>query len=118
MFHTATPNRVVSTYFAPAVQISTLGPLSGGPTNGTLLPDDVLADIVHAEVTRVCNGASQYSVTFSNWYTSTAMDRALQGAAATGNPSTSLLSSGRQPRWPRFKYNDFGILYFGQRLRL
>jgi hypothetical protein len=118
MFQSAPPNRVVSTYFAPAVQISTLGALSNGPATGTLLPDDVLADIVHAEVTRVCSGASQYSVTFSNWYTSTAVDRASQGAAGSGNPSTSQVSSGRQPRWPRFKYNDFGLLYFGQRLRL
>lgn len=118
MLQSGIPNRVVSTYFAPAVQISTLGALSSGPTCGALLPDDVLGDIVHAEVTRVCSGASQYSVTFNNWCTSTAVDRASQGAAGSTMPPTSQLSGGSQPSWPRFKYNDFGLLHFGQRLRL
>jgi hypothetical protein len=118
MFPPATPNPVVTTYFAPAVQISTLGALSSQPTNGTPLPDDVLGDIVHAEVTRVCSGACQYSVTFNNWYTSTAVDRASRGPAGSPMPTPSQLSGGSQPLWPRFKYNDFGILHFGQRLRV
>ena len=118
MFLPSTPNRVVTTYFAPGVQISTLGALSSQPTNGTLLPDDVLGDIVHAEVTRVCSGASQYSVTFNNWYTTTAVDRASQGSAGSPMPATSQLAGGNRPLWPRFKYNDFGILAFGQRLRV
>jgi hypothetical protein len=33
-------------------------------------------------------------------------------------PAMSQLSGGSQPRWPRFKYNDFGIIAFGQRLRV
>jgi hypothetical protein len=118
MLQSGIPNRVVSTYFAPAVQISALGALSSGPTGGALLPDDVLGDIVRAEVTRVCSGASQYSITFNNWCTSTAVDRASQGAAGSTMPATSQLSGGSQPSWPRFKYNDFGLLYFGQRLRV
>jgi hypothetical protein len=118
MFQPSIPNRVVTTYFGPAVQISTLGELSSQPTNGTLLPDDVLGDIVHAEVTRVCSGASQYSVTFNNWYTTTALDRASQGSAGSPMPSTSQLAGDSQALWPRFKYNDFGILAFGRRLRV
>jgi hypothetical protein len=118
MIQQGAPNRVVSTYFAPAVQISTLGPLSSRPTTGTALPDDVLGDIVHAEVTRVCSGACQYSVTFNNWQTSTAVDRASQGAAGSPQPTASQLSNSGRTSWPRYKYNDFGILAFGQRLRL
>jgi len=87
-------------------------------TNGTSLPDDVLGDIVRVEVTRVCSGASQYSVTFNNWYTSTAQDRAAPGQAGSAPRSREQLSSGNKPLWPRFKYNDFDILYFGQRLRI
>jgi hypothetical protein len=118
MFQVGIPNRVVSTYFAPSVQISTLGALSSQKSNGSLLPDDVLGDIVHAEVTRVCSGASQYSITLNNWYTSTAVDRASQSTGGSNQPTSTELSSGSQPRWPRFKYNDFGIIAFGQRLRV
>ena len=118
MFQPSTPNRVVTTFFAPGVQISRLGALSSQPTKGVPLPDGVLGDIVHTEVTRVCSGASQYSVTFNNWYTDTAVDRVSEEAAGTPMPSTSQLSNDGQPRWPRFKYNDFGIIAFGQRLRV
>jgi len=40
------------------------------------------------------------------------------GAAGSPMPGTSQLSSGSQPLWPRFKYNDFGLIAFGQRLRV
>lgn len=118
MFQPSIPNRVVSTYFAPGVQISLLGALSPLPTDGAVLQDDVLGDIVHAEVTRVCSGACQYSVTFNNWFTTTAVDRASIGPAGSSTPGTSQLSHGNQPLWPRFKYNDFGLIAFGQRLRV
>jgi hypothetical protein len=118
MSQTATPNRVVATYFAPGVQISLLGDLSPVPPDGMVLPADVLGDIVHAEVTRVCTGACQYSVTFNNWHTTTAVDRASMGAAGSPMPGTLQLSSGNQPLWPRYKYNDFGLIAFGQRLRV
>jgi hypothetical protein len=118
MFQPAPPNPVATTYFVPGLQICTLGELSSQPTNGKPLPADVLGDIMHAEVTRVCSGACQYSVTFNNWYTSTALDRASRGPAGSPMPTPSQLSGGSQPLWPRFKYNDFGILHFGQRLRV
>ncbi|MGC1723523.1 MAG: hypothetical protein WA746_31470, partial [Isosphaeraceae bacterium] len=64
-------NRPVSTYFAPGVQISTLGAMSAGVQVSTPLPADVHGDIIQAQVTRVCTGASQYSITLNNWYTTT-----------------------------------------------
>jgi hypothetical protein len=115
----ATPNTVASTFFAPAVQVSLLGDLSSNPTEGDVLPADVLGDIVHAEVTRLCTGVGQYSITFNNWRTATAVDRAAQGAAGSPMPSVGQLGAASLPTsWPRFKYDDFSLLAFGQRLRL
>jgi hypothetical protein len=112
-----TSNRAVSTFFVPAIQVSALDAMSAGAQPGTPLPADVHADIIQAQVTRVCNGASQYSITLNNWYTTTARDRA-SGGASGPQPGARELSGLSQPRWPRFKYNDFGLIAFGQRLRI
>lgn len=118
MSQPSAPNRVNGTYFVPDVQVSTLGALSTGAQNGTALDDDVLGDIIQAEVTRVCSGASQYSITFNNWYTSTASDRNTRSGSGVSTPGARELSGLSQPLWPRFKYNDFNLLAFGQRLRV
>jgi hypothetical protein len=111
-----TLNRPVSTYFVPGVQISTLGAMSAGTQASTPLPADVHGDVIQAQVTRVCSGASQYSITLNNWYTTTAGDRA--NGAADHQAVARELSGLSQPRWPRFKYNDFALIAFGQRLRI
>jgi len=108
-------------YYVPEVRISTLDrELKGGREPGNLLPADVLGDLVHAEVTRVNTGASQYTLTFNNWFLSTAADRQRQGDAGSGGPRETIDpdNAARSPFWPRFKYNDFSYLCFGDRLRV
>lgn len=106
-------DRPGSSYFAPGVRVQRLDALVAGSQEGEDLPADVAADIQSVEITRVHNGASQYSITLSNWYTTTATDRA--GPRAVGEREIR----GRDvPEWPRYKYNAFDVLSFGQRLRI
>jgi uncharacterized protein len=113
------PSPVVSTYFIPGLRISTLlSPLAAGSESAKELSPDVLGDVVQAEVTRVCNGASQYSFTLNNYKPGTIyapVSNAL-GIANALNPTS--LSAGPEPSWPPYKYNDFSIIAFGQRLRI
>ena len=110
----STNTRPVSTYFAPAVRVRQLpAKLSAGAEPGDDLPADVLGDLLSAQVTLLNTGSSQYSLTFNNWYATTATDR-----AGPDRPGDRELASGGRPLWPRFKYNDFSLLYFGQRLRV
>ncbi|HEY3857286.1 MAG TPA: hypothetical protein VGO67_23120 [Verrucomicrobiae bacterium] len=118
MPQSSSPNRVVSSYFAPGIQVSKLKALSSGAQIGKALDGDVLGDIIKAEVTQVCSGASQYSITFNNWNTTTAADRSGRNGSDDPIPDARELSGVSQPRWPRFKYNDFSLLAFGQRLRV
>lgn len=108
-----TAERPGSSYFAPGVRVQRLGPLQTGPQEGEDLPSDVAADIQRVEVTRVCNGASQYAITLGNWYTSTAADR--RGASGDGERE---LRGRDEPAWPRYKYNSFDLIAFGDRLRI
>ncbi len=118
MTQSSPPNRVASTYFVPGVQISELDALSSGPQNGLTLAADILGDIISAEVTRVCSGASQYSITFNNAYTTTASDPSTRNGSGSPTPGSRQLSGLSLPLWPRFKYNDFSVMAFGQRLRV
>ena len=90
----------------PEVRLVKLGPLRAGPEPGTVL-EDVRGDLIKVEVTRVCSGLSQYSITLSNWHHSLPRER--EG----GTPSTE-----RNVIFPRYKYNHFDLLSFGQRLRI
>jgi hypothetical protein len=108
-------NRPGTAYFVPGVRISKLGPFQRGaaPAQAVELPSDVLADVLQVEVTRVNTVASQFSVTFNNWYTTTAADR-----AAPERLGAREIQGRSQPLWPRYKYNDFSLLAFGDRLRI
>ena len=84
--------------YAPEVRIATLGTdlkLAGQGEKGTLLPPDVLGDLVRADVTRVNSGASQYSLTFNNWYLSTARAiSVVKYLASKGIPESRLAAAG------------------------
>lgn len=124
----AQANRPGRAYFVPGIRIARLEPRLSPGEQGTLLPQDVIYDVLRVEVNRVATGASQYSVTFNNWYAATGTDRAEHGSAgAPPSPSARGLGSpaaehelvqGRNPTWPRFKYNDFFLVRFGDRLRI
>lgn len=105
----------------PSINVSVLG-LAPQKTSepGTPLAMSVLRDIVRAEVTLVSTGLSQYSITFNNWLLTLPGDptpATTGNAIATGQPPTQSGAPGG-PTWPRFKYDDFAILAFGQRLRI
>lgn len=106
-------DRPGSSFFAPGVRIRKLDALQAGLQPGEDIPADMAADIQSVEVTRVHNGGSQYSITLNNWYTSTAADR--RGTRAIGQRE---LHGRETPEWPRWKYNGFDLLSFGQRLRI
>jgi hypothetical protein len=114
-------NRPGSSTYVPAVRVVRLQKLTG-PDKGKgaegVLPNGLLGDLVRAEITRVNTGASQYSLTFNNWYHATLQQRK-QTSDETGgaNPSDGL-ERADAPFWPRFKYNDFALLRFGERLRI
>jgi hypothetical protein len=91
--------RAGRSFYVPEVRIAKLGQLRSGPEAGDIL-QDLRGDILRVEVTRVASGLSQYSITLNNWF-----------------------PTGRAPReqkhlFPRFKYNHFDVLGFGQRLRI
>lgn len=100
-------------YFAPGVRIMKLDALQAGAQAGTPLPGDVMGDVQRVEVVRSNTGASQYTIVLNNWYTTTAADRRAQ--ASDGERE---LAGRSNPPWPRYKYNDFALLAFGQRLRI
>ena len=106
--------------YAPGVRISLLGAtIQRTGETGTLLPGNVLGDLVRAEVTRVNTGASQYSLTFNNFFLSTAIDRDPRSDVFGDDDIREALDKPNNlPVWPRFKYNDFTTLKFGRRLRI
>jgi len=116
----ATPDRPGTSYYAPGVRVSRLGAsVQASSEKGTLLSKDVLGDIVHAEVTRLNTGVSTYSLTFNNWFLSTAEDRSGKSdGLGAGSPQEALDGKTNLPYWPRFKYDDFTVLPFGARLRV
>jgi hypothetical protein len=114
----ASPQSVTSTYFVPGLRISILPPnLTAVSQPGTVLADDVLGDIIHAEVTRVCTGASQFSFTLNNYIANTIYSPNTNSLTA-GAATPSSLSGGVRPAWPPYKYNDFSLIAFGTRLRI
>jgi hypothetical protein len=116
----AVPDRPGTSYYVPGVRVSKLQPkLQAGSEAGTLLPRSVLGDLVRADVTRVNTGVSQYSLTFNNWFLATAQDREQHlDDLGDGGPREAADGTSRAPFWPRFKYNDFAVLAFGDRLRI
>ena len=99
-------------YLAPAVRLMKLPDVPrAGAEAGEAIESDVLGDLLRLEVTRAHTESAQYSLTFNNWYASTAVERAKE-------LDTREIAGGRSPRWPRYKYNDFQLLRFGQRLRI
>ena len=91
-------------YFVPEARLLKLTGKAGTAEEGEEIPN-LRGDIVRMEVTRVNDGAGQYSVTLNNWDDALPSDRKGNG----GNGSSAL---------PRYKYNDFQTLVFGTRLRL
>ena len=111
-----------SAYFAPGVRLAKLAAqLQPQGEAGDVLPPDVHADIVRAEVTLTNTGLATWSLTLNNAYLSTAADRPADdptGGAAGAVDARERLDAHRTPFWPRFKYDDFGVLRFGDRLRV
>lgn len=101
----------------PGVRVAKLADRIQAGDKGTVLPADVLGDLMQVTVTRTNTGASQYSATFNNAYLSTARDRANRGSTGA-SPGPVERMTGDMPFWPRFKYNDFTTLKFGDRLRI
>lgn len=107
-----------TSYYVPGVRIVKLSPtIQAGGEAGQLLDRDVLADVLSVEVTRVATGASTYKIRLNNWYTSTATDRSGEADELTALAARESTRAG-SPHWPRFKYNDFSLLAFGDRLRI
>lgn len=102
------------TYFVPGVRIMMLGPLSTGRDDGTELTT-LRPDIIKVEVTLVNHGSGQYCITLNNWYDTLPADRR-KDASVRGNEIINTTTD--QPLWPRWKYNDFQTIQFGNRLRI
>jgi hypothetical protein len=105
---------------APSVRVSALGPTPmAGPEPGAPLPPDVLGDVLRVEVTQVNTGLSQYTIVLNNAFLTLPAERRTMnpGALAASGP-VERLTPANTPFWPRFKYNDFVLLQFGQRLRI
>src|SRR5215831_337984 len=102
------------TYFVPGVRIMELGELKPGPEPGRQMIE-LEPDIISVEVTQVNTGSGQYCITLNNWFDTLPADR-----PNLVNPvgDKRELFAGGQPLWPRFKYDDFAVLRFGQRLRI
>ena len=114
----AAPQSIASTYFVPGLRISTLpANLTAVSQPGTVLPDDVMGDVIQAEVTRVCTGASQFSFTLNNYIANTIYSPDKNSLTA-GAATPASLSGGVKPAWPPYKYNDFSLIAFGTRLRI
>jgi hypothetical protein len=103
-----------TTYFVPGARIRKLRPeLRAGPEAGEDLAF-LQPDVLRVEVTRVHTGAAQYAITLNNWFDSLPADRQDARNVVTQQEH---LQNGR-PLWPRFKYNDFRHVRFGDRLRI
>jgi hypothetical protein len=100
-----------TTFYAPGVRLTRLASqLRLGAEPGMPMPE-VDPDVLRVEVTRVNTGAAQYSITLNNWHDT------LPGDRAKGFGADESLRDGT-PLWPRYKYNDFDLLRFGDRLRV
>jgi hypothetical protein len=100
----AVPSRPGYPYFAPEARLMRLSGKAGAAEKGEEIAD-IRGDILRLEVTRVNDGAGQYSVTLNNWDDILPSDR-------------KRLKEEGKPALPRYKYNDFQTLVFGTRLRL
>ena len=109
----ADATRPGQTYFVPGVRISKLGKLRPGPEKGVELTE-AQYDILSVKVTLVHHGAGQYCITLNNWYDTLPADRKQPHPPRMANE----VMIGNVPAWPRFKYNDFSIFQFGDRLRI
>lgn len=109
----ADATRPGQTYFVPGVRIVKLGKLKPGPEKGIELTE-AQADILAVQVTLVHHGVGQYCIRLSNWYDSLPEDR----KPPQPPRMASEVMVGSVPAWPRFKYNDFQIFQFGDRLRI
>jgi len=113
-------------FYVPSVRVVKLAQtIQPGVEKGETLDQDILGDILQVEVTRVSSGMAQYRVTLNNWYLSTAADREHDDAIRRlslgfiqPGGHTREAMTGTRPAWPRFKYNDFSLLAFGDRLRI
>jgi hypothetical protein len=109
-----------TSFYVPGVRVVKLSremKKDGERDEGTLLDKDILGDLLRVQVTRSSSGPSKYQLTLNNWYLSTAVDRAhdTDEFRRLGARETIV---GTNPAWPRFKYNDFSLLAFGDRLRV
>lgn len=104
----------------PGIRVSRLGStLQPSGERGKSLASDVLGDLMRAEVTQVNTGLAQYTLTFNNWFLSTQEERrAHRDNVGAGNSREAMDADGNVAFWPRFKYNDLGLLCFGDRLRI
>jgi hypothetical protein len=119
MNQVSAPKSVLSTYFVPGFRVTKLpATLNSASQPGDPLPDDIIGDVVQAEVTRVCSGASQYSFTLNNYIASTTSTSATKGSGGGTVMTPTSLSGGPQLNWPPYKYNDFSLIAFGDRLRI
>jgi len=109
----ADATRPGQTYFVPGVRISKLGKLRPGPEEGIELTE-VQPDILWVQVTLVHHGVGQYCIRLNNWYDTLPADRSTPQPPRMANE----VMIGNVPAWPRFKYNDFSIFRFGDRLRI
>jgi hypothetical protein len=101
------------TYFVPGVRIVKLGKLAPGPEAGVELTE-AQPDILAVEVTLVNHGSGHYCIRLSNWFDTLPADRReIQGPRMANE-----VMIGNVPAWPRFKYDDFSIFQFGERLRI
>jgi len=109
-----------TSFYVPGVRVVMLSremTKDGERDEGILLDRDVLGDLLRVQVTRSSSGPSKYHLTLNNWYLSTARDRAHESDEFTRLGAWETVSGGT-PVWPRFKYNDFSVLAFGDRLRV
>ena len=97
-------------FYVPEVRVALLGPLRAGPEPGPVLTD-LQGDLLRVEVTRVASGVSQYQLTLNNWFHSLPRERG-------GAPPPGPAPQEARLLHPRYKYNHFEMLRFGQRLRI
>jgi hypothetical protein len=115
----ASPKPVVTTYFVPGFRVTKLADkLNVAAQSDRALPEDIIGDVIQAEVTRVCTGASQFSITLNNYITTLTSTSASKGASGATVLTPTSLSGGVQPLWPPYKYDDFSLIAFGDRLRI
>ncbi|MBX2796109.1 MAG: hypothetical protein KTR31_00530 [Myxococcales bacterium] len=109
----AVATRPGQTYFVPGVRIHKLGKLHRGRDEGVEITE-AQHDILEVSVTQVHHGVGQYCITLSNWHDTLPADRRAPRPARQANERVV----NGTPVWPRFKYNDFSLFQFGERLRI